>query len=216
MRDLGHAARHAVLVGEQTLQRGRLGAAQFAHPAEIIPDPDQRVGDIGHGAGRGGDPVAAVAQRIGQARIRFRFGGDGVLDPALAVGQRRRDFGDVTHRFARHLASLGSGIGAGNGAIGRFGQVAGRVGKLTNYDRLIVEIWTDGTVSPEMALVEAAKIYRKHLNPFVLFENSRDERPVPEDPSTSEFNEANRETSELQQMLSASLTELEAWVDEVC
>ena len=91
----------------------------------------------------------------------------------------------------------------------RYAVEATRVGKLTNYDRLIVEIWTDGTVSPEMALVEAAKIYRKHLNPFVLFENSRDERPVPEDPSTSEFNEANRETSELQQMLSASLTELE-------
>jgi DNA-directed RNA polymerase subunit alpha len=42
-----------------------------------------------------------------------------------------------------------------------------RVGKLTNYDRLVMEIWTDGTVSPEMALVEAAKIIRKHLNPFV-------------------------------------------------
>ena len=42
-----------------------------------------------------------------------------------------------------------------------------RVGKMTNYDKLQVEVWTDGTVSPEMALVEAAKIYRKHLNPFV-------------------------------------------------
>jgi DNA-directed RNA polymerase subunit alpha len=44
-----------------------------------------------------------------------------------------------------------------------------RVGKMTNYDRLIVELWTDGTVTPEMALVEAGKIYRKHLNPFVQF-----------------------------------------------
>ena len=42
-----------------------------------------------------------------------------------------------------------------------------RVGQKTNYDRLVVDIWTDGTVSPEMALVEAAKILRKHLNPFV-------------------------------------------------
>jgi DNA-directed RNA polymerase subunit alpha len=39
-----------------------------------------------------------------------------------------------------------------------------RVGKLTNYDKLVLEIWTDGTVSPEDALVEASKIYRKHLN----------------------------------------------------
>ena len=42
-----------------------------------------------------------------------------------------------------------------------------RVGQKTNYDRLTLEIWTNGTVTPEMALVEAAKILRKHLNPFV-------------------------------------------------
>lgn len=44
-----------------------------------------------------------------------------------------------------------------------------RVGQKTNYDRLILEIWTDGTVSPEMALVESAKILRKHLNPFITY-----------------------------------------------
>jgi DNA-directed RNA polymerase subunit alpha len=44
-----------------------------------------------------------------------------------------------------------------------------RVGQKTNYDRLTMEIWTDGSVSPEMALVEAAKIFRKHLNPFVQY-----------------------------------------------
>jgi len=42
-----------------------------------------------------------------------------------------------------------------------------RVGKMTNYDRLILELWTDGTITPEAALVEASKIYRKHLNPFI-------------------------------------------------
>lgn len=44
-----------------------------------------------------------------------------------------------------------------------------RVGQKTDYDRLILEIWTDGTISPEMALVEAAKILRKHINPFVQY-----------------------------------------------
>lgn len=44
-----------------------------------------------------------------------------------------------------------------------------RVGQKTNYDKLTIEVWTDGTVSPEMALVEAAKILRKHLNPFVQY-----------------------------------------------
>ncbi|MBI4612170.1 MAG: DNA-directed RNA polymerase subunit alpha [Planctomycetes bacterium] len=44
-----------------------------------------------------------------------------------------------------------------------------RVGKLTNYDKLVIEIWTDGTLHPEMALVEASKILRKHLNPFTQY-----------------------------------------------
>lgn len=44
-----------------------------------------------------------------------------------------------------------------------------RVGQKTNYDRLTLEIWTNGTIDPELALVEASKILRKHLNPFVQY-----------------------------------------------
>ena len=44
-----------------------------------------------------------------------------------------------------------------------------RVGRRTNYDKLSMEIWTNGIVSPEMALVEAAKIMRKHMNPFIQY-----------------------------------------------
>jgi DNA-directed RNA polymerase subunit alpha len=44
-----------------------------------------------------------------------------------------------------------------------------RVGQRTNYDKLNLEIWTNGTIVPEMALVEAAKILRKHLNCFITF-----------------------------------------------
>jgi DNA-directed RNA polymerase subunit alpha len=44
-----------------------------------------------------------------------------------------------------------------------------RVGQRTNYDKLILEIWTNATVTPDMALVEAAKILRKHINPFVQY-----------------------------------------------
>jgi DNA-directed RNA polymerase subunit alpha len=62
-----------------------------------------------------------------------------------------------------------------------------RVGKMTNYDRLILEIWTDGTITPEVALVEASKVYRKHLNPFIqLFDTGKElaAEPVAE-PTTS-------------------------------
>ncbi len=51
-----------------------------------------------------------------------------------------------------------------------------RVGQKTDYDKLTLEIWTNGTLSPEMALVEAAKIFRKHLNPFVQYFEMGDDR----------------------------------------
>jgi DNA-directed RNA polymerase subunit alpha len=91
----------------------------------------------------------------------------------------------------------------------RYSVEATRVGKFTNYDRLVIEVWTDGTVAPDVALIEAAKIYRKHLNPFVLFDVSRDEVPLAEDPSASPFNERNRESSKLGAALSQPISELE-------
>src|SRR3954453_24170877 len=53
-----------------------------------------------------------------------------------------------------------------------------RVGQRTNYDRLVMEIWTNGTVRPQMALVEGAKILRKHLNPFIQFAEPGPELPI--------------------------------------
>jgi len=44
-----------------------------------------------------------------------------------------------------------------------------RVGQKTNYDKLTLDVWTNGSLHPEMAVVEAAKILRKHLNPFVQY-----------------------------------------------
>lgn len=55
-----------------------------------------------------------------------------------------------------------------------------RVGKITNYDRLVLEIWTDGTVSAEDSLVEASRIYRKHLNAFVHYRDLDKVIPVSE------------------------------------
>lgn len=41
-----------------------------------------------------------------------------------------------------------------------------RVGQLADYDRIVMEIWTDGTVKPEEALSDAAKIMMQHLMPL--------------------------------------------------
>ncbi|MDO4570897.1 MAG: DNA-directed RNA polymerase subunit alpha [Planctomycetia bacterium] len=51
----------------------------------------------------------------------------------------------------------------------KYEVVETRVGQKTNYDKLILEIWTDGSLNPQIALVEAAKILRKHLNPFIQY-----------------------------------------------
>jgi len=59
----------------------------------------------------------------------------------------------------------------------RYGIEETRVGQRTNYDRLILEIWTNGVVTPEMALVESAKILRKHLNPFITYREPGPEIP---------------------------------------
>lgn len=44
-----------------------------------------------------------------------------------------------------------------------------RLGKRTDYEALDLEVWTDGSISPELALVEATNVLRKHLNPFVKY-----------------------------------------------
>jgi DNA-directed RNA polymerase subunit alpha len=44
-----------------------------------------------------------------------------------------------------------------------------RLGKRTDFEKLTLDVWTDGSISPELALVEATNILRKHLNPFVKY-----------------------------------------------
>jgi DNA-directed RNA polymerase subunit alpha len=47
-----------------------------------------------------------------------------------------------------------------------------RVGQRNDYDKLVLEIWTDGTVKPEDALAEAAKIAKDHFTVFINFDEN--------------------------------------------
>ncbi len=47
-----------------------------------------------------------------------------------------------------------------------------RVGQRNDYDKLVIEIWTDGTITPDDALAEAAKIAKDHFAIFVNFNDS--------------------------------------------
>ncbi len=91
----------------------------------------------------------------------------------------------------------------------RFSTEDARVGQKTDYDRLVLEIWTNGTISPEMALVEASKILRKHLNPFVqYFELGQD---TASDEAVAALREAHKPSidPQLQQKLSMTVQELD-------
>src|SRR6266404_5219227 len=83
-----------------------------------------------------------------------------------------------------------------------------RVGQKTNYDRLILEIWTNGTVTPQMALVEGAKILRKHLNPFIQYAEPGPELPI-DDRLESPAVTIDVIDTELEKKLNMSLAELE-------
>lgn len=50
-----------------------------------------------------------------------------------------------------------------------------RVGRATDYDRLVMEIWTDGSITPENALSQAASIIIEHLDLFLLEEEEKQE-----------------------------------------
>jgi DNA-directed RNA polymerase subunit alpha len=82
-----------------------------------------------------------------------------------------------------------------------------RVGQRTNYDKLILEIWTDGTISPEMAVVEAGKILRKCVNPFVQYSELGDQTVAEE--MTEEVVEQEEIDEELVAKLNTPLSELE-------
>jgi len=72
----------------------------------------------------------------------------------------------------------------------------------------VLDIWTDGTVSPEMGLVEASKIYRKHLNPFVQYFDMKEDLAVEGGVLAPEGDEGARRR-EMVDLLSKSIDMLE-------
>ncbi|MGI9257043.1 MAG: DNA-directed RNA polymerase subunit alpha [Salinispira sp.] len=74
-----------------------------------------------------------------------------------------------------------------------------RVGDRGDYDKLILEIWTDGSIKPEDALSEAAKIAKDHFTTFINF----DESTILDD------DEGNEEDARIQQILNTPVDELE-------
>ncbi|HEB83630.1 MAG TPA: DNA-directed RNA polymerase subunit alpha [Bacteroidetes bacterium] len=55
-----------------------------------------------------------------------------------------------------------------------------RVGQRTDYEKLILEIWTDGSITPDDALSQASKILRDHIQLFISLDAAAEEEPEPE------------------------------------
>jgi len=83
-----------------------------------------------------------------------------------------------------------------------------RIGQRTNYDKLIMEIWTNGTITPQLAVVEGAKILRKHLNPFIQYAEPGPELAI-DDRGDVSVDGAVGVDAELERKLNMSLAELE-------
>ncbi|MEE3258702.1 MAG: DNA-directed RNA polymerase subunit alpha [Candidatus Latescibacterota bacterium] len=75
-----------------------------------------------------------------------------------------------------------------------------RVGRRTDYDKLIMEVWTDGAVHPEDALAQAAKILTEHLSLFINFE---------EEPEVVQEKEVDDETKRVARLMAMPVDELE-------
>lgn len=64
-----------------------------------------------------------------------------------------------------------------------------RVGQRTDYDKLALEVWTDGSVAPEDAVAYAAKIIKDQLSIFINFEEDQEPEIIVEVPQEEKFNE---------------------------
>jgi DNA-directed RNA polymerase subunit alpha len=66
-----------------------------------------------------------------------------------------------------------------------------RVGQITDYDKLTLEVWTDGSLNPEEAMAHSAKILKDQLSIFITFEEEEEEMETyhPEDEEKEGVNE---------------------------
>jgi DNA-directed RNA polymerase subunit alpha len=64
-----------------------------------------------------------------------------------------------------------------------------RVGQITDYDKLVLEVWTDGSLSPEDAIAYSAKILKQQLDVFVNFEEVDEEIKLETEEEKGNINE---------------------------
>jgi DNA-directed RNA polymerase subunit alpha len=84
----------------------------------------------------------------------------------------------------------------------RYAVEAARVGQRTDYDKLLVEVWTDGRISPDDALTQASAILQHHLDVFVGYDKNAIEFEEEQKPQDDE-------KAKLRKLLNMSVNEIE-------
>ncbi|MGA2597604.1 MAG: DNA-directed RNA polymerase subunit alpha, partial [Bryobacteraceae bacterium] len=76
---------------------------------------------------------------------------------------------------------------------------AARLGQMTDYDKLTIEVWTNGAISPQDAIGQAAKLLKDHMTIFINFEELPETIEEPGERAMNQMNEVlNRSVEELE------------------
>ncbi len=139
-----HDVREATLT-LKTSEEKALTAADIEAPgqAEIL-NPDQQIATIGSG----GKIAMELLVRMGKGYVPA----DRNKDENMPIGMIALD---ALHSPVRRV---------------NYTVTNARVGQMTDYDRLTLEVWTDGSIRPEDAIAYAAKILKEQLQIFINFE----------------------------------------------
>src|SRR6202023_3539999 len=80
-----------------------------------------------------------------------------------------------------------------------FAVEAARLGQMTDYDKLTIEVWTNGAISPQDAIGQAAKLLKDHMAIFINFEEIPETAEEPAERAMNQMNEVlNRSVEELE------------------
>ena len=80
-----------------------------------------------------------------------------------------------------------------------FSVEAARLGQMTDYDKLTIEVWTNGAISPQDSIGQAAKLLKDHMSIFINFEELPEAAEEPAERAMNQMNEVlNRSVEELE------------------
>jgi len=120
---------------------GEVTAGQFAMPHNMeVTDPDMHIATLS------GDGVLDMVVRV--VKGRGYVPAEENQDEELGAGFIPVDSAHSPVRRANYRVEMA------------------RFGRMTNYERLVVEIWTNGTIAPEAALTHAARLVQGHMEIF--------------------------------------------------